>query len=114
MNSALLKINCFQLRKLLLNQNLSRFFLPYICIFWHHFRTGFELKKFLMILRHIEKLQLLSENQRVTFLIIDGTRHWPSASNLFFKKSMAVKRQCPDLQCIEEFVSFEHSIRKVC
>ena len=68
---------------LLLNENLSRFFLSYICIFWRYFRTGFELKKFLMILRHIEKLQLLSENQQVTFLIIDGTRHWPSASNLF-------------------------------
>ena len=37
----------FQLRNLLSDQNLSRFFLL-ICIFWHYYRNNFKLKKFLI------------------------------------------------------------------
>ena len=46
--------NIFQLRNLLSDQNLSRFFFfCIIYIFWHYHRHSFELKKFLMILRYV-------------------------------------------------------------
>ena len=31
----------------------------------------------------------------MTYLVIDGTRHWPSISKLFLKKSKVTVFQCP-------------------
>ena len=75
------------------------FFFFLISIFWHYYRNSFEFKKSLLILRYIEILSWKSciwraingccprnNKLELTFLVINGKRHWLAISNLFLKK----------------------------
>ena len=66
--------------------------------------TFLNYKMFLLILRYIESLRVISgycprtSKEEMSFLVKDCTSHWLSITNLFLKNTKVEGCQCPDDQ----------------
>ena len=101
LNFIYIVFDIFELRNLSSDQNMSLFF----WVFLHYHRNSFKFKRFLIILRYIEKhciRRAISGScsgtslWEMTFLAIGGIRLWPSTSKHFWKDIEVKGSQFPE------------------